>query len=54
MRFSESREVSAVLYTMPENLISTITGMDSDIYELIWLGHGMMIDTTELYTLILV
>ena len=48
--FNETREMTPVL--LCKNNFSV--GMHSDIYELIWFKCGVMIDTIELYILILV
>ena len=47
----ESREISAVILTISN---SFDVGIHSDIYEPIGFQLGVMIDTTELYVLILV
>ena len=48
MGINETREITAVLMTVSKNF-----GMHSHVYESIWFKVGMMIDTIELYILIL-
>ena len=50
VRFNEKRETAAVLLTASENWN---VGIHSDIYELIWCRLGAIVDTIELYSLIL-
>ena len=51
MRFNERREITAVLLTVSKKFS---IGIHSDFYESVWFKLGMIVDTIELYILILV
>ena len=50
MRCTETREITAVSLTVSKNFT---VGLHADIFDLIWLKAGIVIDNIETYILIL-